>query len=96
MYRLILLSGLLGDTGEKSVPVRVWLYPLEKLDSKASRLTAQIGFSIVSSAEREFQELQDLSAELDELRFNHPTTQKVTGLKGILNKMAANLDTFRS
>ncbi len=37
-----------------------------------------------------------MSAELDELRFNHPTAQKLSNLKRILNKMAINLDTFRS
>ncbi|XP_033911086.3 stonustoxin subunit alpha-like [Acipenser ruthenus] len=44
------LPQLLGDNGENAVPVKVWLYPLIKLDSRAARLERNISDSLVTSA----------------------------------------------
>ncbi len=95
------LSDLLGQDGEKSVPLRVWLYPLKlckELNSNTRGthvVAADIGFSDLDRAEKELQDLKYLSAELDELRI-HPAAQKLMSLQRILNAMADNLNTFRS
>ncbi|XP_063050095.1 verrucotoxin subunit beta-like [Engraulis encrasicolus] len=40
------LPTLLGDNGEHAIPVKVWLYPLVKLDSKAAKLHREISNSL--------------------------------------------------
>ncbi|XP_064180426.1 stonustoxin subunit alpha-like [Anguilla rostrata] len=45
------LPKLLGADGSKAVPVRVWLYPLKNLDSKAAQLVTGISLELVSRVE---------------------------------------------
>ncbi|KAL2098619.1 hypothetical protein ACEWY4_005099 [Coilia grayii] len=42
------LPMLLGENGEHAVPVRVWLYPLVKLDSKAAKLQRDISNNLIT------------------------------------------------
>ncbi|KAL2084217.1 hypothetical protein ACEWY4_019735 [Coilia grayii] len=42
------LPKMLGENGEHAVPVRVWLYPLVKLDSKAAKLQRDISNSVIT------------------------------------------------
>uniref|UniRef100_W5M882 Si:ch211-207b24.4 n=1 Tax=Lepisosteus oculatus TaxID=7918 RepID=W5M882_LEPOC len=49
VYRM--LPSLLGENGEKAVPVRVWLYPLKSLDPRAARLMREISENLVSQIE---------------------------------------------
>ncbi|XP_039769921.1 stonustoxin subunit alpha-like [Ornithorhynchus anatinus] len=53
------LPRLLGANGEKAVPLRVWLYPLAKLDSKAARLVREISSMLVSDAQAVLEGLTD-------------------------------------
>ncbi|XP_066575625.1 stonustoxin subunit beta-like [Amia ocellicauda] len=53
------LPELLGEKGEKAVPVRVWLYPLIDLDSNAARLVREISVSLVSEAEKVLEQLAE-------------------------------------
>ncbi|XP_062379482.1 stonustoxin subunit alpha-like isoform X2 [Sardina pilchardus] len=41
------LPNLLGENGEHAVPLRVWLYPLCKLDSRAARLVRDISGNMI-------------------------------------------------
>ncbi|XP_066574213.1 stonustoxin subunit beta-like [Amia ocellicauda] len=50
---------LLGEKGEKAVPVRVWLYPLIDLDSNAARLVRDISVSLVSEVEKVLEQLAE-------------------------------------
>ncbi|KAG7483914.1 hypothetical protein MATL_G00043430 [Megalops atlanticus] len=45
------LPEMLGKNGEKAVPVRVWLLPLQCLDSHAARLVREVSESLVYRAE---------------------------------------------
>ncbi|XP_048825993.1 stonustoxin subunit alpha-like isoform X6 [Brienomyrus brachyistius] len=45
------LPGLLGEKGENAVPVRVWLLPLEILDSSAARLVRQISVRLINETQ---------------------------------------------
>ncbi|KAL2079248.1 hypothetical protein ACEWY4_024992 [Coilia grayii] len=42
------LPKMLGENGEDAIPVRVWLYPLVKLDSKAARLQRHISNRLIT------------------------------------------------
>ncbi|XP_041949249.1 uncharacterized protein LOC121709700 isoform X2 [Alosa sapidissima] len=41
------LPNMLGENGEHAVPLRVWLYPLWKLDSRAARLVRDISNDLI-------------------------------------------------
>uniref|UniRef100_K7EZZ6 Uncharacterized protein n=1 Tax=Pelodiscus sinensis TaxID=13735 RepID=K7EZZ6_PELSI len=48
---------LLGDSGEKAVPVRVWLYPLSKLDPRAAQLVREISSVLVDDSQSALEHL---------------------------------------
>ncbi|XP_048825985.1 uncharacterized protein LOC125704463 isoform X2 [Brienomyrus brachyistius] len=66
------LPGLLGEKGENAVPVRVWLLPLEILDSSAARLVRQISVSLVNQAQRVIEDFNEI-----EMQCNDIMTRKV-------------------
>ncbi|XP_016359682.1 uncharacterized protein LOC107702019 [Sinocyclocheilus anshuiensis] len=45
------LPKLLGEKKELAIPVRVWLYPLDKLHSRASQLQKDIGMDLIIAIE---------------------------------------------
>ncbi|XP_046694516.1 verrucotoxin subunit beta-like [Silurus meridionalis] len=45
------LPKLLGENGKHAVPVRVWLYPLVKLESKAAKLVRTISTDVIRAVE---------------------------------------------
>ncbi|EMP41144.1 Stonustoxin subunit alpha [Chelonia mydas] len=61
------LPKLLGAQGEKAVPVRVWLYPLTKLDSKAARLVREISLSLISDAQTALEELAEVNMRCNDM-----------------------------
>ncbi|MGH0156935.1 UNVERIFIED_CONTAM: hypothetical protein FKN15_072394 [Acipenser sinensis] len=61
------LPGLLGEKGEKAVPVRVWLYPLKNLDSKAAKLVREISVSLVCGAQTVLEELNEVSMRCNDM-----------------------------
>ncbi|XP_044859102.1 verrucotoxin subunit beta-like [Mauremys mutica] len=54
------LPKLLGYRGEKAVPVRVWLYPLTKLDSKAAQLVREISTELIFDVQTALEQLTEL------------------------------------
>ncbi|KAM4687430.1 uncharacterized protein O3C94_005965 [Discoglossus pictus] len=61
------LPQFIGQNGEKAVPVRIWLYPLENLDSKAARLVRDITESLVFRAENIIQQMSEVSMECNDM-----------------------------
>ncbi|XP_063344757.1 uncharacterized protein LOC134638081 [Pelmatolapia mariae] len=59
------LPGLLGDKGDKAVPVKVWLLPLTCLDSSAAKLIREISTGLVQEAQRALEDFSEL-----EMRYN--------------------------
>ncbi|XP_062903550.1 uncharacterized protein LOC134346166 [Mobula hypostoma] len=53
------LPSLLGRHGEHAVPVTVWLYPLNKLDSRAARLVREISVGLVNRCQRVLEQLHE-------------------------------------
>ncbi|XP_044860158.1 stonustoxin subunit alpha-like [Mauremys mutica] len=61
------LPKLLGDSGENAVPMRVWLYPLTKLDSKAARLVREISLTLISDAQTAMEELAEVNMRCNDM-----------------------------
>ncbi|KAL7826591.1 hypothetical protein AOLI_G00318000 [Acnodon oligacanthus] len=61
------LPKLLGKSGERAVPIHVWLYPLKKLDSAAAKLVREISVSLVRHARRIIDDLDDAVTQCQDL-----------------------------
>ncbi|XP_053873642.1 stonustoxin subunit alpha-like [Malaclemys terrapin pileata] len=64
------LPKLLGDNGEKAVPVKVWLYPLQLLDSKAARLVREISITLIFDAQTALEQLTELAMRCNDMMKN--------------------------
>ncbi|XP_053553203.1 uncharacterized protein LOC128644712, partial [Bombina bombina] len=74
------LPKLLGENGEKAVPVRVWLYPLNKLDNKAAQLVRDISKNLVLKAESIIQQMADVNMQCNDL-MRHPAAETFPDMK---------------
>ncbi|XP_032903449.1 neoverrucotoxin subunit alpha-like [Amblyraja radiata] len=61
------LPHLLGSDGEHSVPVAVWLYPLNKLDTKAAQLLREISVGLVNRWQRVLEQLSEAVMRCNDL-----------------------------
>ncbi|XP_045925882.1 stonustoxin subunit alpha-like [Micropterus dolomieu] len=61
------LPKLLGEKGENSVPLKVWLMPLKNLDSKAAELVREISVGLVRKAEDALEDLNHLEKRCNDL-----------------------------
>ncbi|XP_058010676.1 stonustoxin subunit alpha-like isoform X2 [Ahaetulla prasina] len=61
------LPKLLGEHGEKAVPMRVWLYPLTKLDNRAAKLVREISLTLIFDAEKILEELNEIQMQSNDL-----------------------------
>ncbi|KAG8127238.1 hypothetical protein E2320_014163, partial [Naja naja] len=64
------LPKLLGEHGEKAVPIRVWLYPLTKLDTKAAKMVREISLTLIFDAEKILEELNEIRMQSNDLAKN--------------------------
>ncbi|XP_044860103.1 stonustoxin subunit alpha-like [Mauremys mutica] len=64
------LPKLLGDNEEKAVPVRVWLYPLQLLDSKAAQLVREISITLIFDAQKALEQLTELDMRCNDMMKN--------------------------
>ncbi|XP_038044339.1 uncharacterized protein LOC119719099 [Patiria miniata] len=61
------LPSMIGNDGENAVQVRVWLYPLAKLDKKAAKLAHQISINFISQCQGILEGLGDLEVKCNDL-----------------------------
>nr|XP_025038035.1 uncharacterized protein LOC112545021 [Pelodiscus sinensis] len=61
------LPARLGENGEKAVPVRVWLYPLTKLDSKAAQMVREISTMLIFDVQMALEQLTELDMQCNDL-----------------------------
>ncbi|XP_048367823.1 stonustoxin subunit alpha-like isoform X1 [Sphaerodactylus townsendi] len=85
------LPKLLGEKGEKAVPVKVWLYPLVKLDPRAAQLVQEIGADLVLRAQSAVEQLSDCEGQSqDLLSTNDPSfpelREKVQRFQGLCKR----------
>nr|XP_014352500.1 PREDICTED: stonustoxin subunit alpha-like [Latimeria chalumnae] len=66
------LPKMIGENSEHSVPVRVWLSPLNLLDSKAIKLVHSISIGLVDCSQAVLEELDDFDRQCSDL-INHKT-----------------------
>ncbi|XP_032624843.1 stonustoxin subunit alpha-like [Chelonoidis abingdonii] len=69
------LPKLLGDSGEKAVPVRVWLYPLTKLDSKAAQMVREISTKLIFDVQTALDQLTELDMRCNDVLKNQIATK---------------------
>ncbi|KAK3508683.1 hypothetical protein QTP70_003984 [Hemibagrus guttatus] len=58
---------MLGENGEHAVPVRVWLYPLVKLDSRAAKFQRNISTDVIRAVESVIESLNVTSMKCGDL-----------------------------
>ncbi|MGH0172585.1 UNVERIFIED_CONTAM: hypothetical protein FKN15_063369 [Acipenser sinensis] len=61
------LPELLGDKGENAVPMKVWLYPLIKLDSRAAKLERNISDYLVTSAQTVLEQFNTIEMQSNDM-----------------------------
>ncbi|MBN3310810.1 STXB protein, partial [Amia calva] len=88
------LPELLGEKGEKAVPVRVWLYPLIDLDSNAARLVREISVSLVSEAEKVLEQLAEAYVRSNSLISNNLVSH-FTDLKNKLEDFQGKFEPYK-
>ncbi|XP_033020893.1 verrucotoxin subunit beta-like [Lacerta agilis] len=64
------LPKMLGANGDKAVPVRVWLYPLTKLDSKAAKMVREISLTLIFGAQTVMEQLSEIDMRCNDLSTN--------------------------
>ncbi|XP_039220384.1 uncharacterized protein LOC120317671 isoform X3 [Crotalus tigris] len=74
------LPKMLGKDGEKAVPVRVWLYPLTKLNTKAAKMVREISLELVFDAEKILEELNEIQMQSNDLA-NDPIAETFPEIK---------------
>ncbi|XP_067386067.1 uncharacterized protein [Emydura macquarii macquarii] len=83
---------LLGDHGEKAVPVRVWLYPLTKLDSKAAQLVREISIALIFVVQTTLEQLTELDMRCNDMVKSPISSafpeikRKIQQFKGLCNR----------
>ncbi|XP_078272509.1 stonustoxin subunit beta-like [Rhinoraja longicauda] len=78
------LPNLLGPDGEHAVPYTVWLYPLEKLDSKAAQMVREISVGLVSRCQGVLEQLSEAVMRCNDLMKDSIATQFPKIRHGIL------------
>uniref|UniRef100_A0A4W3IVF9 Stonustoxin subunit alpha-like n=1 Tax=Callorhinchus milii TaxID=7868 RepID=A0A4W3IVF9_CALMI len=61
------LPQLLGQDGKQAVPVKVWLYPLNQLDSKAAQLVRDISINLVNRAQAVLEQINDVETKCSDM-----------------------------
>ncbi|XP_053569215.1 uncharacterized protein LOC128659671 [Bombina bombina] len=88
------LPKLLGEKGDKAVPVRVWLYPLNKLDSKAAQLVRDISNNFVLKAESIVQQMAEVNMQCYDL-MRHPAAETFPDIKKKISQFREVCEQFK-
>ncbi|CAI5789318.1 Stonustoxin subunit alpha [Podarcis lilfordi] len=75
----------LGEDGEKAVPVRVWLYPLSKLDSRAAKMVREISLTLIFDAQTVLEKLNEINMRCNDLAMN-PVAENFPEFKVKINR----------
>ncbi|XP_018096736.2 verrucotoxin subunit beta-like, partial [Xenopus laevis] len=89
------LPKLLGENGEKAVPVRVWLYPLRKLDNKAAQLVREISDNLVVRAEEILQYMDEVNMQCNDL-MKELSVEKFPPIKRKISEFRNQCQQFRT
>uniref|UniRef100_A0A1B8Y0R3 Fibronectin type-III domain-containing protein n=1 Tax=Xenopus tropicalis TaxID=8364 RepID=A0A1B8Y0R3_XENTR len=89
------LPSLLGENGWKAAPVRVWLYPLRKLNSKAAELVQEISENLVVRAEGILQYMLEVDMQCHDL-MKELSAQKFPPIKKKISEFRNQCQQFRT
>ncbi|XP_058035365.1 verrucotoxin subunit beta-like [Ahaetulla prasina] len=64
------LPKMLGEHVEKAVPMKVWLYPLTKLDTRAAKMVHEISLTLIFDAQNILEELNEIQMQSNDLAKN--------------------------
>ncbi|XP_069815355.1 stonustoxin subunit alpha-like [Dendropsophus ebraccatus] len=88
------LPSLLGENGEKAVPMKVWLYPLINLDSRAARLAREISENLVFRVEDIMQQMSEVVMECNDM-MGHPAATTFPALANKISQFKKLFEHFR-
>ncbi|XP_072356712.1 uncharacterized protein, partial [Scyliorhinus torazame] len=83
------LPKLLGEQGEKAVPLTAWLYPLERLDSRAAQLEREISVELVNRCQMIFDQSRDIAMRCNDL-IKSPAHRAFSELQGKVESFKAS------
>ncbi|XP_040290003.1 neoverrucotoxin subunit alpha-like [Bufo bufo] len=88
------LPKLIGEDGEKAVPIKVWLYPLKNLDDRAASLVRQISDHLVFTAENILQQMSEVVMECNDM-MRHPAAITFPALNNKISQFKRLFEYFR-
>ncbi|XDV53600.1 hypothetical protein PO909_022062 [Leuciscus waleckii] len=88
------LPNLLGEEKELAVPLRVWLFPLDKLLSKASKLQRDISMDLIMAIESVIESLNITEMKCNDLLEDSPASTSAEFHDKIL-QMKQNCDMYK-
>ncbi|XP_053638161.2 uncharacterized protein [Cherax quadricarinatus] len=88
------LPKLLGEEGEKAVPIKVTLYPLALLDDRASRLVRDIKANLTCKIEEVFEEFHELIVRCNDL-YNSSVLKEISAFQKEISKFKSLITTHK-
>lgn len=88
------LPNHIGENGENGVPLSVWLYPLDKLDARASNMTREISFGVYNELQYYCEELNTLERKCTYL-LSKPTCLHMQRIGKTIHNFKDYLSIFR-
>uniref|UniRef100_A0A673HX38 Fibronectin type-III domain-containing protein n=1 Tax=Sinocyclocheilus rhinocerous TaxID=307959 RepID=A0A673HX38_9TELE len=88
------LPKLLGDNKELAVPLRVWLYPLDKLHSSAAKLQKEIHTSLIRNLESVIESLNITEMKCSDLLKDAPSLA-FAGFRNKIMHMKQNCSAYK-
>ncbi|XP_056374791.1 stonustoxin subunit alpha-like [Hyla sarda] len=88
------LPNLIGENGEKAVPIQVSLHPLKDLDSRAARLVQEISDHLVFTAEEIMREMSEVIMECNDM-MGHPAAMTFPALANKIRQFKKLFEHFR-
>uniref|UniRef100_H3B719 Fibronectin type-III domain-containing protein n=1 Tax=Latimeria chalumnae TaxID=7897 RepID=H3B719_LATCH len=61
------LPTLLGEDGEHAVPLRIWLYPLKNLDSRAAQMVCDISLRLINRSQDVLEQLHKIDMHCNDI-----------------------------
>ncbi|XP_036938331.1 neoverrucotoxin subunit beta-like [Acanthopagrus latus] len=89
------LPKLLGEDGEKSVPVKVWMMPLKVFDTTAAELMKEISVGLVWKLQNALEDLREIQMRCDD-SLEDTVVQNLPQIKKMLNKFQNCCDRYVS
>uniref|UniRef100_A0A4W3H7D7 B30.2/SPRY domain-containing protein n=1 Tax=Callorhinchus milii TaxID=7868 RepID=A0A4W3H7D7_CALMI len=69
------LPKLLGEDGKHAVPVKVWLYPLNQVDSKAAKLVCDISINLLNRSQAILEQINEVEMKCNDMMKDHVSVQ---------------------